>query len=108
MTNYGYLEGSIYNGNKGWTITQITVVLAPKTKDKSPETPSFEDFMRDKDRLAPKTKDKSPNPARRAKEYNVDLSVPPLTNSTFTVSADDGGASEFGWSITKARGHKSH
>jgi len=79
MTNYGYFKGNIYNGNKDWTITQITVVLVPK----------------------------SPDPARSAKEYNVNLSVPPLTNSDFSVSAASGGSSELDWSITKARGYKS-
>lgn len=83
MTDYGYFKGSIYNGNKDWTITQITVVLVPKTKVKSPD------------------------PARRAREYNVNFSVPPLTNSDFSVSADGGGSSEFDWSISNARGHKS-
>jgi hypothetical protein len=83
MTNYGYFKGSIYNGNKDWTITQVTVVLVPKTKDKSLD------------------------PARRAKEYNVNLSVPPLTNSDFSVSADGGGSSDFDWSIKSARGHQS-
>lgn len=83
MTDYGYFKGNIYNGNKDWTITQITVVLVPKTKDKSPD------------------------PAHRAKEYNVNLSVSPLTNDDFIVSTDSGGSSEFDWSITKARGYKS-
>ena len=83
MTDYGYFKGSIYNGNKDWTITQITLELVPKTKDKSPD------------------------PARRAKAYNVNLSMPPLTNSDFSISADGEGSSGFSWNITNARRHKS-
>ena len=83
MTNYGYFRGNLYNGNKEWTITQITVVLAPREKSKSATE------------------------KRRPKEYNVDVVVPPLTNSDFSVSADSGGASEFDWSITNARGYRS-
>lgn len=83
MTNYGYFKGNLYNGNKEWTITQITVILAPKDKSKSAVEKS------------------------RPKEYNVNVMVPPLTNSNFSVSADSTGASEFDWSISKARGFKS-
>ena len=80
--SYGYLKGNFYNGNGEWTITQITIALMPKTKNKSPD------------------------PTRRAKEYSVNVTVPPLTNSDFIVSVDNDGSSEFDWSISKVRGYK--
>lgn len=81
--NYGFFKGNIYNGSREWTITQLTVVLAAKTKEKSSASKS------------------SP------REYNVDVTLPPLTNSEFIFSANSDGASEYDWIITKARGYKS-
>ena len=83
MTNYGWFTGTIYNGNKEWTITQITIVLVPKTKGKSAD------------------------PTLRAREYNVYVNAPPLTNTELNVKADGGGSSDFDWNIKNARGHKS-
>jgi hypothetical protein len=73
MTIYGYFKGTIYNGNNEWTITQITVAISPKTKDKSQDPPIH------------------------AKEYNVDLSLPPLTESEFSMLAESRGSSELNW-----------
>ena len=82
LDNYGFFSGTIYNGNSEWTITQITIAISPKTKEKI------------SDPLIP------------AKEYNIDESIPPLTERSFSVKASPRGSDTFGWSITKARGHK--
>lgn len=83
MTSYGYFRGTIYNGNKEWTITQMTIILAPKSKGKSAAEISH------------------------PREYNVDVTAPPLTDVKFSVSADNTSAGEFDWTITKARGYRS-
>ena len=80
--NYGSFSGHIYNGNSDYTITQVTIVLVPKDEKKSAE--SFLD----------------------AKEYNVNVTVSPLTNGYFSVSVDSGGGDDVSWNITKARGYK--
>jgi hypothetical protein len=80
--SYGDFRGSIYNGSREWTITQVTVALAEKTKENS------------------STGKSSP------REYNVDVTVPPLTNGTFYFSVNSGGVSEYDWAIINARGYK--
>jgi hypothetical protein len=80
--SYGFFKGNIYNGNRDWTITQMTIVLIAKVKDKSTVKP-------------------------RPREYNVDVTVPPLTNGEFIFSAESDGSTEFEWSIAKARGYQS-
>lgn len=81
--SYGTLfKGRIYNGSSEWTITQLTVMLVPKPKDKS------------------SVSEHSP------KEYNVDVDVPPLTVGEFMFSVYyDDVASKYDWGITKARGY---
>lgn len=80
--SYGFFKGAIYNGNKDWTITQLTILLSPKSKDKSLDQ------------------------ARRAKEYNVNVSIPPLMNVEFIESVVSDGSNEFDWNISSARGYK--
>lgn len=80
--SYGYFKGAIYNGNKDWTITQLTVVLTPKAKDKSPDQ------------------------SRHAKEYNINVTIPPLMNVEFIESVVSDGSNEFDWHISSARGYK--
>ena len=80
--SYGYLEGTVYNGNKSWTITQLSIVLAPKSKEKPPDS------------------------ARSAKEYNVRVTVAPLTNVKFIESVANLGTADFDWHISGARGYK--
>lgn len=80
--SYGYFEGTIYNGNKDWTITQLTIVLTPKQKDKSLDQ------------------------THRAKEYNVNVTIPPLINTKFIESVASDGSNEFDWHISSARGYK--
>lgn len=82
MTDYGYFKGTIYNGNSEWTITQFTVVMTPKTNTATKDSPSL------------------------LKRYKVDVSVPPLSESGFSVLAETGSTNEFKWHISEARGHR--
>ncbi len=81
MGDFGYFYGNIYNGNRDWTVTQVTIRLIPKGKEKG--AAAFLD----------------------AKEYNKDVSVPPLTSSSFLFTVD-GPKQEYSWNIVGARGHK--
>lgn len=80
--SYGYFKGAIYNGNKDWTVTQLTITLTPKLKGKSTDQ------------------------TRRAKEYNVNVTIPPLMNVEFIESVASDGSDEFDWHISSARGYK--
>ncbi len=77
----GTFSGHIYNGNDNYTVTQVTILLSPKGKENSVE--SFFD----------------------AKEYNVSVTVKPLSNSFFSVSVDPGSGDDVLWNITKVRGY---
>ena len=78
----GHFHGTIYNGNKTWTITQVTIVLRPKSKSK--------------------TSDK----VRPDKEYNVSITAPPLANVMFRESVANDGATDFEWGISRAHGYQ--
>jgi hypothetical protein len=82
MTDYGYFKGTIYNGNGEWTVTQFTVVLTPKTNTGGGDSSSL------------------------LRRYKVDVSVPPLSESGFSVLAETGISSDFSWHISEARGHR--
>ena len=77
---YSGFSGNIYNGNNDWNVTRVTVMLIAKGKGKDAEA-----FL-------------------NAKEYNVDVSVDPLTSSSFFFSADGPTSEEYSWNIVKARG----
>lgn len=79
---YGIFTGHIYNGNSDYTVTQVTILLIPKGNEESAET------------------------SLSAKEYNVNVTVAPLTNGDFSVPVDSVGTAEFSWNITRARGYK--
>jgi hypothetical protein len=78
--SYGFVKGNIYNGNKDWTITQVTINILVKDKSSAQKSP---------------------------REYNVDLTVSPLKNEDFIFSVGDNSFVEFDWQITRARGYKS-
>ena len=77
---YSGFSGNIYNGNSDWSVTQVTIMLMAKGKEKDAEA-----FL-------------------NAKEYSVDVSVSPLTSSSFIFSADGPTSEEYSWNIVKARG----
>ena len=81
MGDFGYFSGSIYNGSRDWTVTQVTVSLIPQEKGKE----AVDLFA--------------------AKEYNTSVAVAPLTSSSFSFAVD-GPKQEYFWNIVGARGHK--
>lgn len=81
INDYGFFSGNIYNGNKDWTVTQVTIMLMPRDKVKTESAVSD------------------------AKEYSAQVSVSPLTSNTFAFEVD-GRKEDYSWSIVGARGHK--
>ncbi|MDO8437254.1 MAG: hypothetical protein Q7S69_03705 [Nitrosomonadaceae bacterium] len=75
---YGIFSGSIYNGNSDYTVTQVTILLTP--------IPAGSPLI--------------------TREYNIDVTVQPLTKGALSVALISDGTREFSWSLTKARGHK--
>ena len=76
-----FFSGNIYNGNKDWTVTHVTIMLVPKRKGKDAAA-----FL-------------------NAKKYNEDVTVAPLTSAHFFFAAP-GPKQEYSWNIVAARGHK--
>lgn len=74
--------GHIYNGNKDWIITQITVRLTPKGKEKSAEA-----FL-------------------KAKDYNEIVTIPPLTSKDIYIEVNAPEGEEYSWYIVEAEGYK--
>ena len=81
-SGYGIFSGSIYNGNSDYTVTQVTLLLTPMGKELSAET------------------------SLDTREYNVEVALKPLTKGALSMALISGGAREFSWSLTKARGYK--
>ncbi len=77
-SGYGIFSGSIYNGNSDYTVTQVTLLLTPIPAGSSLIT----------------------------REYNIDVTVQPLTKGALSVALISDGTREFSWSLTKARGYK--
>lgn len=77
-SGYGIFSGSIYNGNSDYTVTQVTILLTP--------IPAGSPLI--------------------TREYNIDVTVQPLTKSALSVALISDGSREFSWSLTKARGYK--
>lgn len=75
---YGIFSGSIYNGNSDYTVTQVTILLTPIPA----ESPLI------------------------TREYNIDVTVQPLTKGALSVALISDGIRELSWSLTKARGYK--
>jgi len=75
---YGIFSGSIYNGNSDYTVTQVTLLLTP--------IPAGLPLV--------------------TREYNIDVTVQPLTKGALSVALISDGTREFSWSLTKARGYK--
>ena len=80
---YGIFNGSIYNGNNNYTVTQITILLSPMRKRESAES-----FV-------------------EGKKYNITLTVQPLTQGALSMPIPSDNTLEYAWTLTNARGHKS-
>jgi hypothetical protein len=75
---YGIFSGSIYNGNSDYTVTQVTILLTP--------IPAGSPLI--------------------TREYNIDVTVQPLTKGALSVALISDGIRELSWSLTKARGYQ--
>lgn len=79
---YGIFSGSIYNGNSDYTVTQITILLAP---------------MRRKEAAGASVDDK---------QYEIDLSLQPLTKGALSMPITSDNTLEYSWKLATARGYK--
>ncbi|MEO8767414.1 MAG: hypothetical protein ABI363_03615 [Nitrosospira sp.] len=79
---YGIFSGRIYNSNSDYTVTQITILLAPMRKKESAEVPVD------------------------GKEYNINLTVQPLTKSALSMPIPSDNTLEYTWTLINARGYK--
>ena len=79
---YGIFNGSIYNGNSDYTLTQITILLAPMGKKESADV------------------------SVDGKKYNIDLTVQPLTKGALSMPIPSDNTLEYTWTLVNARGYK--
>ncbi len=79
---YGAFSGSIYNGNGDYTVTQVTVLIAP---------------------LEP---GKGTGASVSGKEYNIELTVQPLSKGALSMPIPSDNTLEYSWKVVKARGYK--
>ena len=79
---YGIFNGSIYNGNSDYTVTQITILLAP---------------MRKKEAAGASVE---------GKEYHIDLNLEPFTKGALSMPIPSDNTLEYSWRLTTARGYK--
>jgi hypothetical protein len=79
---WGIFSGTIFNGNKDYTVTGITVLLTPATSSKSELIPS------------------------NGREYEIALALKPLAKGSLSMPVPSDNTLEYTWKITKARGYK--
>jgi hypothetical protein len=79
---WGIFSGTIFNGNKDYTVTGITVLLTPATNSKSELIPS------------------------NGREYNIALALEPFAKGSLSMPVPSDNTLEYIWQITKARGYK--
>ena len=79
---WGIFSGTIYNGNKDYALTGVTVLLAPAANDKPGQTLS------------------------NGREYNIALALEPLAKGSLSMPVPSDNTLEYTWKITKARGYK--
>ena len=79
---WGIFSGTIFNGNKDYAITSITVLLTPPTNNKSAQT------------------------LGSGREYDIALALEPLTKGSLSMPVPSDNTLEYTWKITKARGYK--
>ena len=84
---WGIFNGSIYNGNNNYTVTQLIVSM----------TPIHDHHMEMMEMSSHETK-----------EYKIDLNLLPLSKGALSlaIDADDTHVHDFEWEIIQAVGHK--
>jgi hypothetical protein len=78
---WGIFSGTIFNGNKDYVLTGVTVLLTPPTN----------------------TSDQTPASGR---EYHIALALEPLAKGSLSMPVPSDNTLEYAWKITKARGYK--
>jgi hypothetical protein len=78
---WGIFSGTIFNGNKDYALTGVTVLLTPPT-NKSDQTPA------------------------NGREYDIALALEPLGKGSLSMPVPSDNTLEYTWKITKARGYK--
>jgi hypothetical protein len=79
---WGIFSGTIYNGNKDYALTGVTVLLTPATNNKSNQTPA------------------------NGREYDIALALTTLAKGSLSMPVPSDNTLEYTWKITKARGYK--
>jgi hypothetical protein len=78
---WGIFSGTIFNGNKDYAVTRVTVLLTPPT-NKSDQTQA------------------------NGREYDIALALEPLAKGSLSMPVPSDNTLEYTWKITKARGCK--
>ena len=78
---WGIFSGTIFNGNKDYVLTGVTILLTPPT-NKSDQTPAS------------------------GREYDIALALEPLAKGSLSMPVPSDNTLEYTWRITKARGYK--
>ncbi|PTR14134.1 hypothetical protein [Nitrosospira sp. Is2] len=79
---WGIFSGTVYNGNKDYVLTGVTVLLTPPANNKSDQTPAS------------------------GTEYDIALALEPLAKGSLSMPVPSDNTLEYAWKITKARGYK--
>lgn len=79
---YGIFSGSIYNGNSDYTITQVTILLAPMRKKEFAEA------------------------FGEGKKYNINLTLQPFAKGALSMPIPSDNTLEYSWKLVKTRGYK--
>lgn len=79
---YGAFNGSIYNGNSDYMVTQVTVLIAPMEP-----------------RIAAEA-------SVNGREYDIELTVQPLSKGALSMLIPSDNTLEYAWKVMRARGYK--
>lgn len=79
---YGAFSGSLYNGNGDYTVSQVTVFIAPMESKKGAEA------------------------SVNGEEYHIKLTVQPLGKGALSMPIPSDNTLEYSWKVVKARGYK--
>ena len=79
---WGIFSGTIFNGNKDYAVTGVTVRLTPATNNQSEPV------------------------ASSGREYDIALALEPLAKGSLSMPVPSDNTLEYMWKITKARGYQ--
>lgn len=81
---WGIFSGTLYNGNSDYAVTNVTVRLTPTTTGNG----------------------KSGGEFPKANEYDIELSVQPLSKTALSMPIPSDNTLEYSWKIVRATGYK--